>query len=440
MALLGISKLGGSTSDYLSVLASKGLEPVMQAMVKDITNLIEVNTEALAIFQKQKFAWSGREVVVPLKVRLQGSFAGAGEGETLPSAGANVWQETKADEKFVYSQMAVSGPALASCTGKNSMINLLTDAKSSVTDVFRFHLQRMLWGDGSGLLCEVDSYNAGTKVVTIKTTGGTAFGGHYAPYNTSRLLEGAHIAWGTAAQLATVGDGYAKVVDILSDSTFEISTPTGNVPAAGDCFVMGDSASCSYNKELMGFSDMLSITATLQGLDPATYAYWKPLTLALNSGGAALPIEDAHFVRACALYGQRFPGAIPDVAFAHPSIEVELFNMMSGDRRFANVSKYEGGFSSLAVQYRGKQIPIVFDPMAPRNQIVFLEKKYWTYGWKREMGWVITEFNGGSMFRPDPSNTDQGIATYGAYGQFVTTNRRRALVMSDVDATVDFAG
>jgi hypothetical protein len=446
MALLGQSILGGGSSAYGSVLApdaafQAGVEAVMRTLTLDLTNLVQKEMPAFNVFKTNSVKWSGREGVAPLKLANPGSFSGVGEGGVLPAASASLYQETKFPRRFAYGQMALSGPALAACADKGSLVNLLSTESEGLIDNTQWNFQRMLWGDGTGRLVECESYAAG--VVTIEdvaadlTNAGT-------PTNVSRLVENMNILCAAAANIGSVyaagTHGAGRIVDVLSDTTFKIDTGSwvGLDPANTFLVTCGDSGGAfSYNKEFTGLGSMLDNTATLQGLAPATFPMWQSGSL---SFGTDVPLDDTMLNRLALYHKQRNKQKVPNLGLAHSAMENEFFKAVVGDRRYVNRKDYGLGFSDIAYSYQGKEIPMMYDDMAPRGSILYLDKKMFFYAWQKALGWQLTQFTGGSIFRPDPANTDQGIATYGAYGQFVTYNRRAISKGSGFQYTYDFAG
>jgi len=448
MSIIGQGIYNGSSA-YGSVTApaaafQAGVEAVMTQLTLDLTSIIQNEMPAFDVFKAQKVTWKGREGVVPLKIANPGSFSGVSEGGTLPAASASQYQETKFPRRFGYGQMALTGPALAACDGKGALVNLLATESEGLIDSVKWNFQRMLWGDGSGILCELKTYAGG--LCTIESVAGDLTNST-APTNTSRLIENMNVVGALAANIGSAYDAAthwaSRIDDVTLDNKFTINTTdlVGITPADNQMVICGDTGGAfSYNKEFTGLGSMLStVSATaLQGIKEDDFPFWASGQLDFQSSGNDVPMDDTHLNRLALYHRQRNRMKVANCAIAHVAMENEFFKAVVGDRRYANKKDYGLGFSDLAYCYQGTDIPIMYDDMAPRGSILFLDKKMFFYAWQKPLGWVMTQFNGGSIFRPDPNNTDQGIAAYGAYGQFATYNRRAITQGSGFQYTYDF--
>ena len=437
-----ISNYGLGTAKYHGVLAPNaayqaGIEAVLNQYKQEMENIVNLSTPAFDIFGKNKFPFVGERIIVPMKIANPGSFSAGSEYSVLPRGSGSKYQEMQAIETYLWAQMEITKGALSKAKGKGAIIDLLDSETRGTAETFAFNLQRQLWGDGVGYLCRQSGAVVGADpyTITIYTTGAGI------PHNTSRLMENATVRWGAnAGELqATTNTRWGVIRDITDDDEFivDMSGYGTTAPVADDYFVMGDDNATSYALEFMGFGGFLDNTATIQGLAPATFSWWKSGVKDYQVGAVDVPLQDEYLNRGCALH-QRRSKSNPDVIFAHDSMEPEIYRALVSDRRFVNKGDYKMGYSSLGYQFRGQNIDIVYDCMAPRNSLTLVNKGAFKYAEQEPMGWMLEEFSHG-MFRPSTAGKPSGLATYGMIGQFVTMNRRAVTALTGFSATVDWS-
>ena len=445
MAVKGASV---GTSAYIGTLATQNLDAMLKNIELDIVNVVFHETPAFDAFGSEKLNWYGRRATFPIKTGMNGSFAGYAEGGILPEPGKSAAKECEVTQKSLAGQFALTGQAISNTKGdEGSLVRAINLEQESLIDGIKFNVERMLWGDGDGVIGKCLTYVAnggpdpddGTVNMDATITNGYT--------NTTCMFDGMKVVWGTAAQLnAGTPAGYGYIDGVDDDDSFGLHTTGGIVPVnATDFFCLGTYNSAkaeyaiSYAREFPGIRAMASATSTLQGLAVATSPFWIAKILQANAGGGNITLTDDLMIRALILYKRFYGGGrLPNMIWATPGMENELFKMMYTQRRF-QPQEYKGGFrGDLEFTYGDATIPFHYADMAFRNELLFCRKEEIKYSFATPLGWLLGEFNGGRVLYLD-TGYNQGIGAFGCDGTMLIKNRRSLLRLQEIACTDDFA-
>lgn len=141
-----------------------------------ITDSLDKKTSPfLAQIEKTSVNVTGKDVK---KLVRNGINSGVGVGtETgdLPSAGEGDYITLTSTLKNMYGTIEISDKALrASANNEGAFVNILNDEMRSLVDSAKYHFSRMLFGDGSSFIANID--NSGDNYLKVSTTVGLTEG------------------------------------------------------------------------------------------------------------------------------------------------------------------------------------------------------------------------------------------------------------------------
>lgn len=103
---------------------------------KAIAEQLNQEVLMLELFEKAKLDWSGKRVIVPVHVARNSGVGFAAEGQALPTAGNQTYEELNINAKFLYGRFQLSGPAISSAKGAYSFGNYIDlELRKLVEDV-----------------------------------------------------------------------------------------------------------------------------------------------------------------------------------------------------------------------------------------------------------------------------------------------------------------
>ena len=154
--------------------ADNALKSFYLDAVSEALNL-NVNPLLAQIRQSTADVW-GKDVRKLVRYGVNGGIGAGTETGTLPAAGGNNYVQFVASLKNLYGTIEISDKAIrSSANNEGAFVNLLNDEMQSLVRSSAFNFGRMLYGDGSGKLCEVSAIDSGNKI-TVDGVAGIAEG------------------------------------------------------------------------------------------------------------------------------------------------------------------------------------------------------------------------------------------------------------------------
>ena len=303
----------------------------------------EVNPLLAKIRQTTADVW-GKEVRRLAQYGVNGGVGAGTEEGALPVSGGNNYEQFVTTLKNLYGTVEISDKAVrASANNAGAFVDLLTAEMEGLVRSSAFNFGRMLFGDGSGVLCEVVSVSG--NAVTADSVKNIVEG------MTVDLLdaEGDAIDGATARRITGV-DRAAK--------TFTLSGGTLTGVTAG-CLVCVQG---SYNLELTGLGAIFKDTGTLYGLDRATHKWLIPYMKASVGTISELAIQTA-IDRLEEQAGSRV-----DFIVCSWGVKRALQKALSESRMLTGTAELAGGYR--AMTYNG--IPVVADRFCPEKTMYLL--------------------------------------------------------------------
>lgn len=306
----------------------------------------------------------GKYVTFPLKVRRNSGIGYRNEGEQLQAAGQQGWVSVKVPLRYGYGRVRLSGQVIELVNENyQSFASTITEEMTGLKDDLKKDTNRILWGNGLGVLATVDT------AVTSNT-----------------------ISVGTSADAVKWLD-MDMMVDICSSVGVVKAANrkiTGINEAAGDftfdgaaqAVVVGDIVvrTGNYNKEPNGLTSLVTdSTAALFTLSSTTEPLWSsPVD---SSGGSLAESKMIAMVdRLVAKGGQ------PSAIFTDLGSRRAYFNLLTTQRRYTGTKDFGGGFTGLTFSY-DKDIPVVVDIDAPAGKMWFLDEERFKIYQSKDWSW-----------------------------------------------------
>lgn len=298
----------------------------------------------LAKIQRSTADVWGKEVRRLAQYGVNGGVGAGTEEGDLPSAAGNNYEQFVTTLKNLYGTIEISDKAVrASENNVGAFVNLLNAEMDGLIRSSAFNFGRMLFGDGSGVLC---------KVVSVSGNTVTADG-------VKNLIEGMVVDVLAAGGAPISGAKGRRVVAVdRAAKTFTLS---------GDALtgVAKDNLVCvqgSYNLELTGLGAIFKDTGSLYGLDRATHKWMIPY---MQSSVGTL--SETVMQKAIDQLEER-AGSRVDFIVCSWGVKRALQNLLSENRRSTDVEVLAGGYK--AMTYNG--IPVVADRFCPDGTMYLL--------------------------------------------------------------------
>lgn len=298
----------------------------------------------LAKIQRSTADVWGKEVRRLAQYGVNGGVGAGTEEGDLPSAAGNNYEQFVTTLKNLYGTIEISDKAVrASENNVGAFVNILNAEMDGLIRSSAFNFGRMLFGDGSGVLC---------KVVSVSGNTVTADG-------VKNLIEGMVVDVLAAGGAPISGAKGRRVVAVdRAAKTFTLS---------GDALtgVAKDNLVCvqgSYNLELTGLGAIFKDTGSLYGLDRATHKWMIPY---MQSSVGTL--SETVMQKAIDWLEER-AGSRVDFIVCSWGVKRALQNLLSENRRSTDVEVLAGGYK--AMTYNG--IPVVADRFCPDGTMYLL--------------------------------------------------------------------
>jgi hypothetical protein len=219
--------------------------------------------------KKLKNTQMGEYALTPIHVgRNWGWSATSASPTSLNDAGEQAYAQAQWSYTNQHQQIRIQGSAIDQTRGDALAVASVVDEEVSgaVNDLNR-NLSRQIFGDGSGQIAQCGTTSSSTTV-QLNTTSG------YNAIERGWLDVGAVVDIGTSADPVAVATGRSITAVDLANSTITISGAAVTTSSSHYVTLKGArSGSTSY--EMNGLHNIVSTTAVLGGIDPATQSQWK---------------------------------------------------------------------------------------------------------------------------------------------------------------------
>lgn len=326
--------------------ADNALKEVYLGVVSDQLNT-SINPLLARINQTTSDVW-GKEIRKMAPYGINGGIGAGDEDGTLPNAGGNNYAQFVLELKNLYGKIEISDKAVrASQNSAGAFVNLLNAEMEGLIKASSFNFGRMLYGDGSGILCNITANTTNTFTVDKVTN----------------LIEGMLVdvvdtatgeASATALRITSI-NRKAKTVSVSG------SVSSGSFATGFALCVQG-----SYGKELTGLSAIFKDTGSLYGLNRSNYSWMVPYM----KDNSDADISDVVMQTAIDELEETADSKV-DFIVCSAGVKRNYQEYFTSYRTNVDIMELAGGYK--AMSYNG--IPLVSDRFANPNTMYLLNTK-----------------------------------------------------------------
>lgn len=318
--------------------AENALKSVYLGTITDIMNT-KVNPLLTKIEQTTDDVW-GKEIHTACRVGINGGFGAGTETGNLPKAKENQYLQFVSTLKNLYGKIEISDKAIrAGRDSRGAFTDILNAEIEGLLNASKFNLGRMLYGDGSGILCTIVGIDG--KIYEVN--------------DTRNLVPGMRVdveKFGsntTSSSILTSVDYENNKITI--DTIMELQN-------SSNIYVQG-----SKNNEITGIGALFGNSEYLYGNKRADIASILPTTKALDGTLDEIVIQEViDKVETNANSTINFIGVSANVKYAYQEY-------MAQYKRNIDIMNLDGGFKSLS--YNG--IPLVYDRFIESGTMYLLD-------------------------------------------------------------------
>lgn len=335
-----------------------------------------------------------------------GRNSGVGSGTemgTLPTAGNQAYKASTGNVSYIHGRLQVSNAAIQASKKDSAtyLKEMQAEVKGLTTDLQNYK-RRAIMGDGTGKLAQCTAQTSVNALVVDNVRN----------FFINQVID-IVLANGSVEHAA-------RTITAINYDTKTITISGAAVTTLATSFIVNTG---TYNLDPVGMGKIISNTLTLQGLDVATYAWWKATIRQGATPGTAEAISDARIRslidRIDIVSGKKVQwlGTTHGVRAAYEAVLTSL-------KRYVNPMKLEGGYEAL--EFDG--LPMIVDRYKDKHTI-------WAGNWD-DMGIYYTadlQFmeEDGSMFHR-VANTPAYEATAFCYETLICNDRSAFGELQDI--------
>ena len=323
------------------------------------------------IKQSASDVW-GKEIRRIAQYGVNGGVGAGTEEGALPAAAGNNYEQFVTTLKNLYGSVEISDKAVrASENNAGAFVNLLTAEMEGLIRSSSFNFGRMLFGDGSGVLCTVKS--ASGSAVTVDSV--------------KNVIEGMTVDLLTSVGGAISGAAGRRIVSVDRDKK-SVVLSGGALSGVSDGCVM--CVQGSYGLELTGLGAIFKSSGSLYGLDRATHKWMIPY-MAASVGQLSETVIQKAIDKLEETAGSRV-----DFIMCSWGVKRALQKVLSASRTNTDMAELAGGYKTIT--YNG--IPVVADRFCPDGTMYLLNSSDFTLHQLCDWKWL--EGDDGKVLRQVP--------------------------------------
>jgi len=320
-----------------------------------IVEQLNSKTVLLKRLRRDSESIAGREFVVPVHGRRNEGIGARGESDSLPTAGAQGYDNATYTPKYVWGQIGVTQVVIEHTRkDRGAFIRAVDSEVRGMARDMACDLNRMFFGDGTGLL-ETCGTTSNSTTVQLDAD---------APMK--------HLRVNMYIDILVKADGSAvaenrKITAI--DKTNKTITIDGAAVTTDNTH--GVYRAGNYGKETEGLQNIISDTGALGGIDPSTAGeeYWAAAVF--DNGGTLRAIDETLMQKAFDAPSENSNGEV-SLILGGFGVRRAYQNLLTSLKRYVKPMQLEGGFSAL--EYNGK--PFTVDKDCLPNKIFFIDESH----------------------------------------------------------------
>ena len=375
-----------------------------------------INTEPSPFLEMiRKEPLDGNKVRMAAPVGLNGGFGFGEEGSDTPFAGEQRFLDFEVKAVDMYVDIGISNKTVVlGSKNTGSMINALDAEIKGSYNAAKWNLGRALFGDGSGILCQISTMSAASNVVTVD--------------DTSRLIEGL-----TVDLYSKKSDGsYENELEMVRITSIDheakkvtLATDSVQLTAGGMMTVQG-----SYNRELCGLGAIFGTGSTIYGVSRTANPWLKVQTCSL--GGS---VSDLGLYRGVRAARRRRGAKIDLIMMGDDAFEAYQNYMDSHHTHLVDKRKFVGGATGYSILVGDQEVIIVNESMIPKGEGWGVDTSSFVL---KQTPWEFVT-NGGSIFTLK-ANTSVYRALLASYGNLICENPGGCVKFTDFKTTTTTGG
>ena len=331
----------------------------------------EVNPFLAKVRQSTADVW-GKEVRRLAQYGVNGGVGAGTEEGALPAAAGNNYEQFVTTLKNLYGTVEISDKAVrASENNAGAFVNLLTAEMEGLIRSSAFNFGRMLFGDGSGVLCTVSSASGTT--VTVDSV--------------KNVIEGMTVDILTSGGGSVSGATGRRILSVDRDAN-TITLSGGALSGVAESNIV--CVQGSYNLELTGLGAIFQDTGTLYGIDRSTHKWMVPYMQTSVGELSEIKIQKAIDKL------EETAGSRVDMILCSWGVKRALQEVLSASRTNSDMTELAGGYRTMT--YNG--IPVVADRFCPDGTMYLLNSADFTLHQLCDWKWL--EGDDGKVLRQVP--------------------------------------
>lgn len=322
--------------------AENALKTLYLGVVADQLNT-NVNPLLAKISQTTSDVW-GKEIRKLAPFGINGGIGAGTEDGTLPGAASNNYAQFVLTLKNLYGTIEISDKAIrASQNNSGAFVNLLEAEMEGLIKASKFNFGRMLFGDGSGVLCKASAQSG--NVITVDSVKNVIEG------MVVDVVDASTKGVVVSARRITDVDRSAKTITLAGASI------AASTVSAGDCVTVQG----SYGNELTGLGAIFGNSETLYGLTRSANKWLAPYK------ATSTEINDVVIQKAIDTLDE-VAGSVADFIVCSAGVKRAYQDYLITNRSNIDVMNLQGGYK--AISYNS--IPVVSDRFAPEGTMYIL--------------------------------------------------------------------
>ncbi len=343
--------------------ADKALKTLYLGVVTEQMNT-NINPLLAKIKQSTEDVW-GKDIKRIAQFGINGGIGAGTETGNLPGAAGNNYEQFTLTLKNLYGTIELSDKAIRASENKSgAFVNLLNAEMEGLLKAASFNFGRMLYGDGSGVLCKISSVSGNAATVD----------------SVKNLIEGLVVDLRSSAGTVLTNCSGRRITSIdraAKKVYLDGAALDGSVVVANSVMTVQG----SYNQEITGLGAIFSSTGSIYGLSRATHKWLTPY-IKTNVGD----ISETIIQKAIDTL-EEDAGSKVNFIVCSSGVKRAFMNHLATYKRNTDYMELNGGYK--AISYNG--IPIVSDKFCPEGTMYLLNTDNFTLHQLCDWQWLEGE-------------------------------------------------
>lgn len=366
----------------------------------------------------------GRRAVLSLHTSRNAGTGARAEGGTLPTAGAQGYQEERVGLKYNYGRLQINGPVIrAMKTDRGSFTRAVQSETEGLYNDIREAVSRQVFNDSTQSIAQCDTTSSANEVELQSSTTAVQM---------RQFFVGQIVDIGTTGSPASVASArtITAIDNDVAGGTQSITIDGAAVTTSSSHYV---TVSGSGGNELTGLRQIVADSGTLFNVDPSSVPIWVSYRSQGSGGGSGFNSGTNR-----AAVSNLFEVAIDEIGIASgkdPDLIVTSHGVVRGyaaqlqdQRRFNDNVELKGGFSVPTVSAGSVTLPLLAERFAPANAAFILNTSRLTQ--HQSSDWEFMDEDGSVLNRV--ANVDAYEATMFKYHEITTDQRNAHGVVEDI--------